>query len=390
MVGAVMNYKGASIAETIAPLRQAEFVADEALSKRQIARLIRDRERGYSINSKQIVLAFAVEFTIIGLILTNIYVTVAQLPDPSTFKTVQALLFPIARAMVELARVPLAVAVRTQNSWNIKLAALLGVLCAVAVTSNSLYAIGATSFTPRLEETHKTDDVLKGLQEERARKQSEIDIAVENSTQKREDRDAQAQAHQSLSEQLTKQPMQNCGPVTVPSTLPGGAPTITTRCSANPALKTINAEIAATKVKVDQALGALTQAETALRIKREELRPIEQAMSRAAAENRESVFQSQLHSLAAMLFRVDPAKVTPEQLKTLEFYLIFVSSIAAAFSSTLIAMTAVRRIKKPKEPTAVTIPDEAAAYLFGPLVAAIRKEAVDAVAAAASKAQRVS
>jgi hypothetical protein len=89
-----------------------------------------------------------------------------------------------------------------------------------------------------------------------------------------------------------------------------------------------------------------------------------------------------------MLFRVDPAKVTPEQLKTLEFYLIFVSSIAAAFSSTLIAMTAVRRIKKPKDHAAVTIPDEAAAYLFGPLVAAIRKEASDAVAAAASKAQR--
>jgi hypothetical protein len=384
-----MNYAGASLVETIAPLRQAELAADEVLSKRQIARLIRDRERGYSINSKQIVLAFAVEFTIIGLILTNIYVTVAQLPDPSTFKTVQALLFPIAMAMVELARVPLAVAVRTQNSWNIKLAALLGVLCAVAVTSNSLYAIGATSFTPRLEETNQKDDALKGVQDERARKQSEIEVASESVTQRREDRDAHAQALQSLSEQLTKQPMQNCGPVTIPNTLPGGAPTITTRCSPNPALKTLNTEIAATKVKVDQAQIALTQAEGVLRIKREELRPIEEAISKASAENRKSVFQSQLHSLTAMLFRVDPAKVTPEQLKTLEFYLIFVSSIAAAFSSTLIAMTAVRRIKKPKEPTSVTIPDEAAAYLFGPLVMAIRKEAADAVAAA-SKAQRAS
>jgi Skp family chaperone for outer membrane proteins len=388
MVGAVMNYVGTP--EPITPLRQAEFAADEALSKRQIARLLRDRERGYSINTKQIVLAFAVEFTIIGLILTNIYVTVAQLPDPSTFKTIQALLFPIAMAMVELARVPLAVAVRTQNSWNIKLAALLGVLCAVAVTSNSLYAIGATSFTPRLEETHRKDDALKDAQDERARKQSEIDAATESTTQKREDRDAQAQALQSLSEQLTKQPMQSCGPVTVPSALPGGAPTITTRCSANPVLKTLNAEIAATKVKIDQAQVALTQAENALRLKREELRPIAEANSRAAAQNRESVFQSQLHSLAAMLFRVDPEKVTPEQLKTLEFYLIFVSSIAAAFSSTLIAMTAVRRIKKPKEVAAVTIPDEAAAYLFGPLVIAIRKEAADAVAAAVSKVQRVS
>jgi hypothetical protein len=133
---------------------------------------------------KQIVLAFLVEFVIIGLILTNIYVTVAQLPDPSTFKTVQALLFPIATATVELARVPLAIAVRTQNSWNIKLAALLGLLCAVAVTSNSLYSIGASSFTPQLEDTHKKDDLVQGLKDRRKIIESEIERADESVEQK--------------------------------------------------------------------------------------------------------------------------------------------------------------------------------------------------------------
>jgi hypothetical protein len=384
-----MNYTGASLAEPIAPLLRAEFAADEALSKRQVARLIRDRERGYSINSKQIVLAFAVEFTIIGLILTNIYVTVAQLPDPSTFKTVQALLFPIAMAMVELARVPLAIAVRTQNSWNIKLAALLGVLCAVAVTSNSLYAIGATSFAPRLEDTHKKDDVLQQLEDQKRVHAEDIKRADESLALKRTDRDAQSQALQSLNQQLATQPPPVCNVITVPSPLPGGAPSTTQKCSQNPIIKILNGEIAATKLKLDQAQLALSQAETDRKSERFDLTPLEEEIRKAKSDNRESVFQSQLHSLAAMLFRVDPAKVTPEQLKTLEFYLIFVSSIAAAFSSTLIAMTAVRRIKKPKEPTTVTIPDEAAAYLFGPLVAAIRKEAVDAVAAA-NKAQKAS
>jgi hypothetical protein len=360
------------------------------LSKRQVARLIRDRERGYSINSKQIVLAFAVEFTIIGLILTNIYVTIAQLPDPSTFKTVQALLFPIAMAMVELARVPLAVAVRTQNSWNIKLAALLGVLCAVAVTSNSLYAIGATSFAPRLEDTHKKDDVLQQLEDQKRIRAEEIKRADDSLALKRGDRDAQGQALQSLNQQLATQPPPVCNVITVPSTLPGGAPSTAQKCSQNPIIKILNGEIATTKVKLDQAQLALSQAEADRKSERFDLTPLEEEIRKAKSDNRESVFQSQLHSLAAMLFRVDPAKVTPEQLKTLEFYLIFVSSIAAAFSSTLIAMTAVRRIKKPKEETAVIIPDEAAAYLFGPLVAAIRKEASDAVAAAASKAQRAS
>jgi hypothetical protein len=385
-----MNYVGVSLEETIAPLRQAELATDRALSKRQVARLIRDRERGYSINAKQIVLAFAVEFTIIGLILTNIYVTVAQLPDPSPFKTVQALLFPIAMAMVELARVPLAVAVRTQNSWNIKLAALLGVLCAVAVTSNSLYAIGATSFAPRLEETHKKDDVLQQLEDQKRIREEEIKRADDLIAVRRRDRDAQNQTLQSLNQQLATQPPPICNVVTIPSALPGGAPSTAQKCSQNPIIKILNGEVAATKLKLDQAQSALSQVENDRKNERFDLSPIEEEIRKAKSENRQSVFQSQLHSLAAMLFRVDPAKVTPEQLKTLEFYLIFVSSIAAAFSSTLIAMTAVRRINKPKELAAVTIPDEAAAYLFGPLVAAIRKEAADAVAAAASNAQRAS
>jgi len=77
-----------------------------SLSLRQRNRLDRDRERGYSINVKQIVLAFAVEFVIIGLILANNYLVVAQLPDATNLKTIQSLLFPIAMAMVELELVP--------------------------------------------------------------------------------------------------------------------------------------------------------------------------------------------------------------------------------------------------------------------------------------------
>ena len=76
------------------------------------------------------------------------------------------------------------------------------------------------------------------------------------------------------------------------------------------------------------------------------------------------------------------AEVTEAEVKSLEKYLIIIPSIAAAFASTLIAITAVRRIKAPELPPVATIPDEAAAYLFGPLVAAIREEAKDAVAVA--------
>jgi hypothetical protein len=132
--------------------------------------LERDRERGYSINVKQIVLAFAVEFVIIGLIPTNNFLAVAELPDATSMKTIHALLFPIAMAMVELARVPLAVAVRTQSAWNIKLAALIGVFCAVAVTSTSLIQIGNSTFNPRLEDTHNKNSNIAGRTDEMDRK----------------------------------------------------------------------------------------------------------------------------------------------------------------------------------------------------------------------------
>ena len=350
----------------------------------------RDRARGYSINVKQIVLAFVVEFVIIGLILTNIYVTFAQLPDPSTFKTIQALLFPIAMAMVELARVPLAIAVRTQPSWNIKLAALLGVLCAVAVTSNSLYSIGASSFTPRLEDTHKKEDVIQGLQAQKRNLETEIARADGDVKQKLDDRDQLNRTIQALNKQLTDQPPNNCASETVPSPAPGAPASTRMRCVTNPVLKTLNAEIAGEKAKLSQAEAALKQAQANRLESKYDLRPVNEKIAIAASEDRESIFQSQLHSLAAMLFGVDPKDVTPGQLKSLEFYLIFVSSIAAAFSSTLIAMTAVRRIKPTKVEATANIPDEAIAYLFGPLVTAIRQEAKDAVASAMKYASRPS
>src|ERR1700749_4299563 len=85
---------------------EAPYWSATDMSPRQRARLERDRERGYSVNIKQVVLAFTVEFVIIGLILTNNVATVEQIADLTPAKTVQALLFPIAMAMVELARVP--------------------------------------------------------------------------------------------------------------------------------------------------------------------------------------------------------------------------------------------------------------------------------------------
>jgi hypothetical protein len=352
------------------------------LSLRQRNRLERDRERGYSINVKQIVLAFAVEFVIIGLILGNNFLVVAQLPDATNLKIIQSLLFPIAMAMVELARVPLAVAVRTQNSWNIKFAALVGVCCAVAVTSTSLIQIGNSTFNPRLQDTHNTDDALTDLKNKRGSLSTQIAEADELVKQHTTERDRIFQAYQNLNGQLTAQKPQECTTITIPNPVPGAPATTSQSCRANPALKPLTAAIADSKAKLAVAEAALKEAEAQRQNPKYDTQALDEAIRKAQKENRGSIYQSQLHAYAAMLLRKDPQNVTDADVKLLEWYLIVIPSIAAAFSSTLIAMTAVRRIKPTKSAVDISLPDEAVAYLFGPLVTAIRKEAQDAVAAA--------
>jgi hypothetical protein len=254
-----MNYSAAGIERELTD-SQLSTSAD-SLSPRQRARMERDRDRGYSINVKQVVLAFAVEFVIIGLILANNIAIVAQLPGLTTAKEIQALLFPTAMAMVELARVPLAIAVRTQPSMHIKLAALLGVLCAVAVTSVSLIQIGNSTFNPRLEETHKQNDVLADLRAKRRELQSQIQSADDLIQQRRKDRDNADRAIQGLMAQLNAQPPQTCNVVTGPSPAPGAPPTTSLSCRTNPVLKTLNAEISTSKTKLVELESALKSAE---------------------------------------------------------------------------------------------------------------------------------
>jgi hypothetical protein len=62
--------------------------------------------------------------------------------------------------MVELARVPLAIAVRTQKAWHIKLLSSLGVMAAITVTSFSLSQIAWKTFDNRIVEATQANDKL--------------------------------------------------------------------------------------------------------------------------------------------------------------------------------------------------------------------------------------
>jgi hypothetical protein len=285
----------------------------------------------------------------------------------------EALLFPIALAMVELARVPLALALRTRNSWNIKLAAAFGVGSAIVVTSFSLSTIAYRTFDPRLSQANDTHNEYLNLQSQRTTltdQKLSAEAAVEHEGKQR---DIINDHIKNVTSQLTAQPAQTCTAVQVPNPVQGMPPSTRQACKDNPVLKPLQAELATLNVKLKQSDATLTALNTNAEQARKQVVQFDDKLVKAETNYRETVNHSQLHSYTAMLFRKDPREVSDAEVKTLEWYLIIIPSIAAAFASTLIAITAVRRVNTPR--VATSIPDEAVEYLFGPLLAGIRAEA---------------
>src|SRR5215831_3463514 len=250
---------GASAAENAAPVFEARgrrtwpwsrASRDEARKWR----LERDTERGYSINVKQVVLAFAVEFVIIGLILANQSAIAASLPKATWLSIIMGTSMPIALAMAELARVPLAICVGTQPSWNIKFVAVAGVMAAVVVTAVNLSLIGWNTYDPRLEEVNQKRVELLKLQDQKNTLTGQIAEADAAVQQKRNDRDSAYEQQKAIQLDLNKQ--QNVLSGTKKTTGPDGTTTNTTIFGVNPAVAVLKKELDALKPKIAAAEAA--------------------------------------------------------------------------------------------------------------------------------------
>src|SRR5262249_50609026 len=166
---------------------------------------------------------------------------------------------------------------------------------------------------------------------------------------------------------LNKQ--QNVLSGTKKTTGPDGTTTNTTIFGVNPAVAVLKKELDALKPKIAAAEAAFKQAEAQRATYNGRQQDLDQKIGAAETEYREAINRSHLHSMAAMLFGKDSDKLSDGEVKTLERYLIWIPAIAAALSSTLIAMTAVRRRKRPKPQPDATLSDDPARYLFVPLSA---------------------
>lgn len=371
----------------------------ETAAQRRRTRLERDLARGYSVNVKQVVLAFAVEFWIIGLIIVGTYLLIAQSADRghvSSEEVYSALLLPAALAMVELARVPLAIAVRTQPSFHIKFLASLGVVAAITVTSFSLSQIAWKTFDIRTAEAVSASNKVSQIKAKREELQAKTNALRLDLDHKLQERNTVSSRLAGLQQQLTKITSttgQSCKPLLDSEGKPliGQDGKVQESCTALPLvnraqLNVINSQITNTQKELQAAQVQVTEAEQT--IKAIDTSIIDDQLSKAEAEYRAAVDASQLYSYAGMLTGKASYEVTEADVKRLEKYLIIIPAIAAAFASTLLAVTAVRRLRAPEPPPLASIPDDAAKYLFGPLLEAIKAEAKASVAAAINSGTR--
>ena len=104
----------------------------------------------------------------------------------------------------------------------------------------------------------------------------------------------------------------------------------------------------------------------------------------AEASYREALFHSQLHSFTAMAFGKDPNQVTDGEIASFLRVFVFLPAILVALASTMLAMTAVHRIRSRKEATPVAVPDEAVIQILQAAVQSANVELEHANAAAAT------
>jgi hypothetical protein len=297
-------------------------------------------ERGYRISYKQLSLAFLAEGFVIAASLYGAYLFAIQYGHNDTeFRMM--LLAPIGYAVIELARVPLALAVRTQRSVLMRSVALIGVLCAAGVTVKSMSQLGEIMFRPRLFEVVEAKQKLDQAKNDAASVNLKITDADAIVAQRKSEFDASEARVKSVNEQIGGLAPPSCA--VTRSVDKRGNRRQGQVCKDDPRGPVLTASLAQASADRVAAASALDTA----RGERNGLsrQDADRSVSSAELTHRQAVMHSQLHSFTAMAFGKDPTEVTDGEIHTFLRIFVFLPAIFVAFASTLLAMTAVTRLK---------------------------------------------
>jgi hypothetical protein len=367
--------------ESVMRRSEPETLADDLVGvvrvgPRKKSRYEREEQRGYRLSYKQITLAFCIEIIIVVASLIGAWFFATKYATNGSADFYMMLLAPIGYAMVELSRVPLAIAARTQTSRTMKIVAIIAVFCAAGVTIKSMSQLGELMFRPRLAAVSDAKRHFVEAKNERAaldKKISEADAFVE---QKKVELANEERRLLEVSTVLGKQPGggQNCGQV---SGVSNGQFFRDRKCKTNPAAAGLKIQLAAAQRDRGATSRSYDEANAA-RATFDRTATDKKAID-AETSYREAVFNSQLHSFTAMVFGKEPSDVTDGEIAQFLRIFVFVPAIFVSLAATLLAMTAVHRLPPKREEKPVMVADEAGAYLLGPLAEAMVKEAREAV-----------
>lgn len=338
----------------------------------------RDQQRGYSINYKQVGLAFAIEIIIVITSLIGAWLMASKYGRTSTDHLLM-MLAPVAYAMVECSRVPLALAARTQRSFLMKFVAVLAVLCAAGVTIKSMSMLGEIMFRPRLEAVSEAKRYLNKVNHDRESIAYAIKVADDVVAQRKSEREAAEQQVSQIATEMGKHPGHFCSNIS--GTNKYGNEYKLQKCTDDPAVLALKQQLQSASENRAEASKKLE--ETNANRNALSLKGADTLSTNAEASYREALFHSQLHSFTAMVFGKDPNQVTEGEISSFLRIFVFLPAILVALASTLLAMTAVHRVRPKKEATPVTVPDEAVIQILKAAVQSASMHLDSAIGAAA-------
>ena len=347
--------------------------------------------RGYYINIKQVVLAFLMEFVIIAVSLVGNYYLAVQtaalnaaagalndLTKDATFML--GMLGPVAFAGIETARVPLALSVRTHQSLVIKLLSAFGLLCSVGITAKTMISINQQVYEPRRAEVIKMKSDANLAANRAFVAQKNLDRTEVQLTAKREELKA---VDKNILENRKVGSKCEVGTTTK---LVGEDSVTSTFCLQNKAaIAEVKLSIVKDNLVKESILKQFAELEEDRKKANDELELVNKEKIIAEERYQIAVRGSQLHSLASILFGKDPMQVDDAEVSYLLKFLVYIPAFLVAFSSTLVAVTAVHRVR-PKEDPRLIYPDGSEQFLLGPLTKTIIEKIKDDLARTQSEA----
>jgi hypothetical protein len=332
-------------------VQNAAYKAKIAAARRG-ARAARDQLRGFAVDFKRVVLATGAELVIASGSLYGQYLFGLEY-GTDWLTTQQMVLAPAAYFTVELCRVPLALSVRTHRQWLIRFVAFVGVVGAACITVKSMSQLGNLMFAPRLYEEVIAREKVDRAQADVNQIGQRIAVVDKLVEERLAELRSAVDKEKAASSQLAGLPKPVCHPV---SRYDRRADAIirTTVCTPDTRNAALTSNLSAAHVDTKNAQAAY---ESALNERKAlDRTAADRTLADAHEARREAVRKSQLHDFAAMVWGISPSEVTDGMVAQFLRWFVFGAAICVAFASTMIAFTAITRVK-PSKPSTITIPD---------------------------------